>query len=120
MCADLHLWLLCVYRGCTEEYEMKTQDQKGDAEPMAASYRSSQQRGPAWRWDSPPTAPSAQRWTPVGPPSGPSRTHKGLVPVPYREPQHIPAKRSDIPLIESFNNVVSYSPPPLELFSDIL
>ncbi|KAB5575103.1 hypothetical protein PHYPO_G00216970 [Pangasianodon hypophthalmus] len=79
-------------RGCTEEYEMKTQEQKGDAEPMAASYRSSG-RGPAWRWDSPPTAPSAQRWTTVGPPSGPSRTHKGLVPVPYREPQHIPAKR---------------------------
>ncbi|XP_060733468.1 signal-induced proliferation-associated 1-like protein 3 [Tachysurus vachellii] len=79
-------------RGCTEEYEMKTHEQKGDAEPMAASYRSSQ-RGPAWRWESPPTAPSAQRWTPVGPPSGPGRTHKGLVPVPYREPQHVPAKR---------------------------
>ncbi|XP_053356175.1 signal-induced proliferation-associated 1-like protein 3 isoform X3 [Clarias gariepinus] len=79
-------------RGCTEEYEMRTQEHKGDVEPMAASYRSSQ-RGPAWRWDSPPTAPSAQRWTPVGPPSGPSRTPKGLVPVPYRDPQHIPAKR---------------------------
>ncbi|KAI5098406.1 signal-induced proliferation-associated 1-like protein 3 isoform X1 [Silurus meridionalis] len=79
-------------RGCTEEYEMKTQEQKGDAEPMAASYRSTQ-RGPAWRWDSPPAAPSAQRWTPVGPPSASGRTHKGLVPVPYREPQLIPTKR---------------------------
>ncbi|KAK3570896.1 hypothetical protein QTP86_029362, partial [Hemibagrus guttatus] len=90
--SEIRQSLLYTERGCTEEYEMKTQEQKGDAEPMAASYRSSQ-RGPAWRWDSPPTAPSAQRWTPVGPPSGPSRTHKGLVPVPYREPQHIPAKR---------------------------
>ncbi|KAL7878356.1 hypothetical protein AOLI_G00093300 [Acnodon oligacanthus] len=80
-------------RGCTEEFEMKTVEQKGDAEPMAAGYRSS--RAPAWRWDSPPThsAPSAQRWTPVGPPPAPSRSHKAMVPIPYREPQHIPSKR---------------------------
>ncbi|XP_017563533.1 signal-induced proliferation-associated 1-like protein 3 isoform X2 [Pygocentrus nattereri] len=80
-------------RGCTEEFEMKTVEQKGDAEPMAAGYRSS--RAPAWRWDSPPThsAPSAQRWTPVGPPPAPSRTHKAMVPIPYREQQHITNKR---------------------------
>ncbi|XP_072551639.1 signal-induced proliferation-associated 1-like protein 3 isoform X2 [Salminus brasiliensis] len=81
-------------RGCTEEFEMKTVEQKGDAEPMAAGYRSSQ-RTPAWRWDSPPTHPaqSGQRWTPVGPPQPPSRTHKAMVPIPYREPQLIPTKR---------------------------
>ena len=74
---------------------MKTVEQKGDAEPMAAGYRPSQ-RAPAWRWDSPPThaAASAQRWTPVGPPQPPSRTPKAMVPIPYREPQHIPTKRS--------------------------
>lgn len=81
-------------RGCTEEYEMKTQEPKVDSEPMTAGYRS-MQRGPACRWDSPPVThtASSQRWTPVGPTAGPGRTHKGLVPVPYREAQHIPAKR---------------------------
>ncbi|XP_005173729.1 signal-induced proliferation-associated 1-like protein 3 isoform X1 [Danio rerio] len=80
-------------RGCTEEYEMKMMEQKGEAEPVAAGYRAGQ-RTPVWRWDSPPaTHSSAQRWTPSGPPPVPSRTHKALVPVPYREPQHISAKR---------------------------
>uniref|UniRef100_A0A3B1JDP6 Signal induced proliferation associated 1 like 3 n=1 Tax=Astyanax mexicanus TaxID=7994 RepID=A0A3B1JDP6_ASTMX len=81
-------------RGCTEEFEMKTVEQKGDAEPMAAGYRSSQ-RAPAWRWDSPPTqsAPSAQRWTPMGALQAPGRSHKPMVPIPYREPQLIPTKR---------------------------
>lgn len=81
-------------RGCTEEFEMKMMEQKGEAEPVAAGYRSGQ-RTPVWRWDSPPaTHSSAQRWTPSGaPPAVPSRTHKALVPVPYREPQHISAKR---------------------------
>ncbi|KAA0714866.1 Signal-induced proliferation-associated 1-like protein 3 [Triplophysa tibetana] len=81
-------------RGCTEEFEMKMMEQKGEAEPVAAGYRSGQ-RTPVRRWDSPPaTHSSAQRWTPSGaPPAVPSRTHKGLVPIPYREPQLIPAKR---------------------------
>ncbi|KAI7802752.1 signal-induced proliferation-associated 1-like protein 3 isoform X3 [Triplophysa rosa] len=81
-------------RGCTEEFEMKMMEQKGEAEPVAAGYRSGQ-RTPVWRWDSPPaTHSTAQRWTPSGaPPAVPSRTHKALVPIPYREPQHISAKR---------------------------
>ncbi|KAK7160088.1 hypothetical protein R3I93_007902 [Phoxinus phoxinus] len=80
-------------RGCTEEYEMKMMEQKGEAEPVAAGYRGGQ-RTPVWRWDSPPgTHTSAQRWTPSGPPPVPSRAHKALVPIPYREPQHISAKR---------------------------
>uniref|UniRef100_A0A8C2ET76 Signal-induced proliferation-associated 1 like 3 n=1 Tax=Cyprinus carpio TaxID=7962 RepID=A0A8C2ET76_CYPCA len=80
-------------RGCTEEHEMKMMEQKGEVEPVAASYRAGQQT-PVWRWDSPPgTHSSAQRWTPSGPPPVPSRTHKALVPIPYREPQHISAKR---------------------------
>uniref|UniRef100_A0A8C1JJU4 Signal-induced proliferation-associated 1 like 3 n=1 Tax=Cyprinus carpio TaxID=7962 RepID=A0A8C1JJU4_CYPCA len=79
--------------GCTEEHEMKMMEQKGEVEPVAASYRAGQQT-PVWRWDSPPgTHSSAQRWTPSGPPPVPSRTHKALVPIPYREPQHISAKR---------------------------
>uniref|UniRef100_A0A673H418 Signal-induced proliferation-associated 1-like protein 3 n=1 Tax=Sinocyclocheilus rhinocerous TaxID=307959 RepID=A0A673H418_9TELE len=80
-------------RGCTEEYEMKMMEQKGEAEPVAAGYRSGQ-RTPVWRWDSPPgTHSSAQRWTPSGPPPVPSRTQKALIPIPYREPQHTSAKR---------------------------
>ncbi|XP_052438492.1 signal-induced proliferation-associated 1-like protein 3 isoform X2 [Carassius gibelio] len=80
-------------RGCTEEYEMKMMEQKGEAEPVAAGYRSGQ-RTPVWRWDSPPgTHSSAQRWTPSGAPPVPSRTPKALIPIPFREPQHISAKR---------------------------
>ncbi|XP_059362308.1 signal-induced proliferation-associated 1-like protein 3 isoform X2 [Carassius carassius] len=80
-------------RGCTEEYEMKMMEQKGEAEPVAAGYRSGQ-RTPVWRWDSPPgTHSSVQRWTPSGAPPVPSRTPKALVPIPFREPQHISAKR---------------------------
>ncbi|XP_052008667.1 signal-induced proliferation-associated 1-like protein 3 [Xyrauchen texanus] len=81
-------------RGCTEEYEMKMMEQKGEAEPVVAGYCSGQ-RNPVWRWDSPPgTHSSAQHWTPSGPPpTVPSRTQKALVPIPYREPQHISTKR---------------------------
>ncbi|XP_056139210.1 signal-induced proliferation-associated 1-like protein 3 [Lampris incognitus] len=86
-------------RGCTEEYEMKTMEQKPDPEPLAAGYRPSP-RPLAWRWDSPSippglhSAPNAQRWTPMGPPPPPlPRSHKTLVPVPYREPQHLNTKR---------------------------
>ncbi|KAM3875588.1 signal-induced proliferation-associated 1-like protein 3 [Diretmus argenteus] len=86
-------------RGCTEEYEMKTMEQKLEPEPLAAGYRPSP-RPPAWRWDSPPippglhSAPNPQRWTPMGPPPPPlPRSHKTLVPVPYREPQHLNSKR---------------------------
>ncbi|KAK9520913.1 hypothetical protein VZT92_020771 [Zoarces viviparus] len=85
-------------RGCTEEYEMKTMEQKPEPEPLAAGYRPSPR--PAWRWDSPPippglhSVPNQQRWAPMGPPP-PSlpRSHKTLMPVPYREPQHLNSKR---------------------------
>lgn len=73
---------------------MKTMEHKPEPEPLAATYRPSSR--PTWRWDSPPilpglhSAPNPQRWTPMGPPPPPlPRSHKTLVPVPYREPQHI-------------------------------
>ncbi|KAM7399269.1 hypothetical protein PAMP_018550 [Pampus punctatissimus] len=85
-------------RGCTEEYEMKTMEQKPEPEPLAASYRPSPR--PTWRWDSPPippglhSTPNPQRWAPMGPPPPPlPRPHKTLMPVPYREPQHLNSKR---------------------------
>ncbi|XP_029026856.1 signal-induced proliferation-associated 1-like protein 3 isoform X2 [Betta splendens] len=85
-------------RGCTEEYEMKTMEQKPEPEPLAAGYRPSPRS--TWRWDSPPvppglhSAPNPQRWTPMGPPPPPLiRSHKALMPVPYREPQHLTSKR---------------------------
>uniref|UniRef100_UPI0037E8009E signal-induced proliferation-associated 1-like protein 3 isoform X2 n=1 Tax=Semicossyphus pulcher TaxID=241346 RepID=UPI0037E8009E len=85
-------------RGCTEEYEMKTMEQKPEPEPLAAGYRPSPR--PTWRWDSPPippglhSAPNQQRWPPMGPPPPPlPRSHKALMPVPYREPQHLNSKR---------------------------
>ncbi|XP_030620570.1 signal-induced proliferation-associated 1-like protein 3 [Chanos chanos] len=82
-------------RGWTEEYEMKTVEQKGEAEPLAVGYRSAQ-RPSAWRWDSPPgTLPAAltQRWNPVGLQPSSARAQKALVPIPYREPQHVSMKR---------------------------
>ncbi|XP_026154935.1 signal-induced proliferation-associated 1-like protein 3 [Mastacembelus armatus] len=85
-------------RGCTEEYEMKTMEQKPEPEPLAAGYRPSPR--PTWRWDSPPippglhSAPNPQRWAPMGPPPPPlPRSQKALMPVPYREPQHLNSKR---------------------------
>ncbi|XP_074535537.1 signal-induced proliferation-associated 1-like protein 3 [Halichoeres trimaculatus] len=84
-------------RGCTEEYEMKTMEQKPEPEPLAAGYRPSPR--PTWRWDSPPIPPVLHsapnpRWAPMGPPPPPlPRSHKTLVPVPYREPQHLNSKR---------------------------
>ncbi|XP_054651018.1 signal-induced proliferation-associated 1-like protein 3 [Dunckerocampus dactyliophorus] len=88
-------------RGCTEEYEMKTMEQKPEAEPLAAGYRPSPRSG--WRWDSPPVppglhnTPNPQRWAPMCPPPPPPpplRSHKTLMPVPYREPQqHFSSKR---------------------------
>ncbi|KAI3353732.1 hypothetical protein L3Q82_004964 [Scortum barcoo] len=85
-------------RGCTEEYEMKTMEQKPEPEPLAAVYRPSSR--PIWRWDSPPipqglhSANNPQRWGPMGPPPPPlPRPHKALMPVPYREPQHLNSKR---------------------------
>ncbi|XP_069004258.1 signal-induced proliferation-associated 1-like protein 3 [Embiotoca jacksoni] len=85
-------------RGCTEEYEMKTMEQKPEPEPLAAGYRPSPRQ--PWRWESSPippglhSTPNPQRWAPMGPPP-PSlpRSHKGLMPVPYREPQHLNSKR---------------------------
>nr|XP_020491759.1 signal-induced proliferation-associated 1-like protein 3 isoform X1 [Labrus bergylta] len=85
-------------RGCTEEYEMKTMEQKPEPEPLAAGYRPSPRS--TWRWDSPPIpaglhiAPNAQRWAPMGPPPPPlPRSHKAIMSVPYREPQHLNSKR---------------------------
>ncbi|KAG7473109.1 rho GTPase-activating protein 42-like [Solea senegalensis] len=77
---------------------MKTIEQKSEPEPLAAGYRPSPR--PTWRWDSPPipsglqSAPNSQRWAPMGPPPPPlPRSHKTLMPVPYREPQHLNSKR---------------------------
>ncbi|XP_034723636.1 signal-induced proliferation-associated 1-like protein 3 [Etheostoma cragini] len=84
-------------RGCTEEYEMKTMEQKPEPEPLAAGYRPSPRQ--TWRWDSPPIPPglsasNPQRWAPMGPPPPPlPRSHKTLMPVPYREPQHPSSQR---------------------------
>ncbi|XP_028274594.1 signal-induced proliferation-associated 1-like protein 3 isoform X2 [Parambassis ranga] len=85
-------------RGCTEEYEMKTMEQKPEPEPLAAGYRPSPRQ--TWRWENSPippglhSAPTPQRWTPMGPPPPPlPRSHKTLMPVPYREPQHLNSKR---------------------------
>ncbi|XP_061682880.1 signal-induced proliferation-associated 1-like protein 3 isoform X2 [Syngnathoides biaculeatus] len=87
-------------RGCTEEYEMKTMEQKPEVEPLAAGYRPSPRTG--WRWDSTPVpqglhgTPNPQRWAPMGPPPPPlplRSSHKALMPVPYREPQHFNSKR---------------------------
>ncbi|KAM4743225.1 signal-induced proliferation-associated 1-like protein 3 isoform 2-T4 [Anableps anableps] len=85
-------------RGCTEEYEMKTMEQKPESEPLAAGYRPSPRQ--TWRWESSPipagllSAPNLQRWGPVGPQPLPlGRPHKPLMPVPYREPQHFSSKR---------------------------
>ncbi|XP_040017507.2 signal-induced proliferation-associated 1-like protein 3 isoform X2 [Gasterosteus aculeatus] len=85
-------------RGCTEDYEMKTMEQKPEPEPLAAGYRPSPRA--ACRWDSPVippglhSVPNQQRWGPMGPPP-PSlaRSHKTMIPVPYREPQHLNSKR---------------------------
>uniref|UniRef100_A0A8C7DH18 Signal induced proliferation associated 1 like 3 n=1 Tax=Oncorhynchus kisutch TaxID=8019 RepID=A0A8C7DH18_ONCKI len=83
-------------RGCTEEYEMKTMEQKPESEPVAAGYRPSP-RTPVLRWDSPAglhSAPTPQRWTPMGPPPPQPRSHKAMVmPIPYREAQHLSNKR---------------------------
>ncbi|XP_041850512.1 signal-induced proliferation-associated 1-like protein 3 [Melanotaenia boesemani] len=85
-------------RGCTEEYEMKTMEQKPEPEPLAAGYRPSPRQ--TWRWENSPippglhSAPNPQRWAPMGPPPPPlPRSHKALMPVPYREPQHLSSKR---------------------------
>lgn len=92
--------LLLDFRGCTEEWEMKTMEQKPEPEPLAAGYRPSPRS--TWRWDSPSvppglhSTPNPQRWTPMGPPPPPlPRSHKALMPVPYREPQHLNSKRWD-------------------------
>ncbi len=72
---------------------MKMMEQKGEAEPVAAEYRGGH-RNAVWRYDSPPgTHSSAQRWIPSGPPPVSSRSHKALVPISFREPQLISAKR---------------------------
>uniref|UniRef100_A0A3B5M5P9 Signal-induced proliferation-associated 1 like 3 n=1 Tax=Xiphophorus couchianus TaxID=32473 RepID=A0A3B5M5P9_9TELE len=85
-------------RGCTEEYEMKTMEQKPEPEPLAVGYRPSLHQ--TWRWESSPisagllNAPNLPRWGPMGPLPPPlARSHKPLIPVPYREPQHFNSKR---------------------------
>ncbi|KAL2096677.1 hypothetical protein ACEWY4_008825 [Coilia grayii] len=80
-------------RGCTEEHVMKTLEHRGEAEPLSAGYPSSLRKQP-WRWERPPgTSPLPQCWTPVGPMPIPGRPHKAMVPIPYREPQHLSSKR---------------------------
>ncbi|CDQ89097.1 unnamed protein product [Oncorhynchus mykiss] len=75
---------------------MKTMEQKPESEPVAAGYRPSP-RTPVLRWDSPAglhSAPTPQRWTPMGPPPPQPRSHKAMVmPIPYREAQHLSNKR---------------------------
>lgn len=77
---------------------MKTIEQKSESEPLAVGYRPSPR--PTWRWDSPPvplglhSVPNPQRWGPMGPPPPPApRSHKTIMPVPYRDPQHLNSKR---------------------------
>lgn len=89
---------LPAFRGCTEEYEMKTMEQKPEPEPLAVGYRPSLHQ--TWRWESSPisagllNAPNLPRWGPMGPLPPPlARSHKPLIPVPYREPQHFNSKR---------------------------
>ncbi|XP_036379330.1 signal-induced proliferation-associated 1-like protein 3 isoform X2 [Megalops cyprinoides] len=80
-------------RGCTEEYEMKTAEQK--PEPVVAGYLTPH-RPPAWRRDRPPGSqnePLPHRPSPMGPHQPLTRTHKSPVPVPYREVQHTFNKR---------------------------
>ncbi|XP_031428831.1 signal-induced proliferation-associated 1-like protein 3 isoform X3 [Clupea harengus] len=80
-------------RGCTEEYEMKTLEQRDEAEPLSTGYHPSL-RQPAWRWDRPlGTSPLPQCWTPVGAVPLLGRPHKNMMPIPYREPQHLSSKR---------------------------
>ncbi|XP_013878289.1 signal-induced proliferation-associated 1-like protein 3 isoform X2 [Austrofundulus limnaeus] len=83
-------------RGCTEEYEMKTMEQK--PEPLAAGYRPSPRQ--TWRWESSPippglhSAPIQPHWPPVvAPPPPIFRKPKTMMPAPYREPQHLVPKR---------------------------
>uniref|UniRef100_A0A3B3C343 Signal-induced proliferation-associated 1 like 3 n=1 Tax=Oryzias melastigma TaxID=30732 RepID=A0A3B3C343_ORYME len=90
------MWAALSLRGCTEEHEMKTMEQKPEPEPLPAGYRPSPRQ--TWRWESSPvpaglhSTPNPQRWAPVGPPPL-QRPPKALLPVPYREPQHLPSKR---------------------------
>lgn len=76
---------------------MKTMEQKPEPEPLAAGYRPSPRQ--TWRWENSPVPQvlhptSMQRWAPIGPPPPPLvRSHKPLMPVPYREPQHLSSKR---------------------------
>uniref|UniRef100_H3C7L4 Signal induced proliferation associated 1 like 3 n=1 Tax=Tetraodon nigroviridis TaxID=99883 RepID=H3C7L4_TETNG len=101
-------------RGCTEEYEMKTMEHKVEPEHLATSHLTPSR--PPWRWDSPPilpglhSAPNAQRWTPMGPPPPPlPRSHKGLVPVPYREPQHVSKRNPSASFSSPSSGLVSLS-----------
>ncbi|MEQ2223929.1 hypothetical protein ILYODFUR_002243 [Ilyodon furcidens] len=70
-------------------------EQKPEPEPLAAGYRPYPRQ--TWRWESSPiptgllSAPNLQRWGPMGPPL--PRSQKTLMPVPYREPQHLSVKR---------------------------
>ncbi|XP_076138700.1 signal-induced proliferation-associated 1-like protein 3 isoform X1 [Alosa pseudoharengus] len=101
-------------RGCTEEYEMKTLEQRGEVEPLAAGYPATL-RQPVWRWDRPPgTSPlpvldsRSHSWTPVVAPMPlPGRLHKAMMPIPYREPQHPSSKRP----VSYPENHYSMSPP---------
>ncbi|KAF7218866.1 signal-induced proliferation-associated 1-like protein 3 [Nothobranchius furzeri] len=85
-------------RGCTEEYDMKTREQKPEPEPLATGYRPSPRQ--TWRWESSPippvfnNAPNSQRWALMAPAPLPvHRPHKSIMSVPHREPQHHTSKR---------------------------
>ncbi|MGH0117883.1 UNVERIFIED_CONTAM: hypothetical protein FKN15_003914 [Acipenser sinensis] len=82
-------------RGFSEEYEMKTMEQKPEPESVPAGYRVAY-RSPAWQWSSPSSqnALKPQRWASPGRPQQPmGRPQKPGAPIPYREPQPVQSKR---------------------------
>ncbi|XP_058860492.1 signal-induced proliferation-associated 1-like protein 3 [Acipenser ruthenus] len=82
-------------RGFSEEYEMKTMEQKPEPESVPAGYRVAY-RSPAWQWSSPSSqnALQPQRWASPGRPQQPmGRPQKPGAPIPYREPQPVQSKR---------------------------
>ncbi|MGH0131502.1 UNVERIFIED_CONTAM: hypothetical protein FKN15_051542 [Acipenser sinensis] len=82
-------------RGFSEEYEMKSMEQKPEPESVPAGYRVAY-RSPAWQWSNPSSqnALQPQRWASPGRPQQPmGRPQKPGAPIPYREPQPVQSKR---------------------------
>ncbi|XP_051789915.1 signal-induced proliferation-associated 1-like protein 3 isoform X2 [Erpetoichthys calabaricus] len=80
-------------RGCTEEYEMRTVDQKPESDTLPAAYRAPYRSNSAWQWSS-QNASQPQRWMTPGMIQQPvAWPQKPVVAVPYREPQPLQNKR---------------------------